>query len=66
MLEDAGVDYTNSAEELYGPTGMMHGLRTGAIAKVAAAIPKSQNSARGSQQGEKREHGPVFFPPAIW
>jgi len=53
MLEDAGVsDYKNTAEGLYGPTGMMDAFR---------GSPEAVSSS-----SEHDPSFPVFFPPAIW
>ncbi|KAG7345119.1 glutathione S-transferase [Nitzschia inconspicua] len=53
MLEDAGASYVNSAENLYGPEGMMDGFRGG---DAATAISKHHDSVTF----------PLLFPPAIW
>ena len=50
MLEDAGADYSHSAEGLYGPTGCMDAFR-GSGEAVAASDDVVF---------------PTFFPPAIW
>jgi glutathione S-transferase len=57
LLEDAGVEYNDSGENLYGPTGMMDGFRgsTQAIDTEAEVGDPS-----------KKFPFPVFFPPAIW
>lgn len=50
MLEDAGADYSHSADKLYGPTGKMDAFRGSAEAVAALDdVPF-----------------PVFFPPALW
>lgn len=50
MLEDAGVEYENSCENLYGPTGLMDMFRGDQPEDV------DQNVAPF----------PLLFPPAIW
>lgn len=50
MLEDKGVPYVNSAENLYGPTGIMDCFRQSP--EAVAALDNAPF--------------PVFFPPAIW
>jgi len=50
MLEDAGVSYTLTGEDLYGPTGSMDAFRgTADNVKALDDVPF-----------------PVFFPPALW
>jgi glutathione S-transferase len=50
MLEDAGADYSNSADKLYGPDGRMDSFRGSAL-NVTKELP---------------DFPPLFFPPAIW
>ncbi len=50
MLEDAGADYSQSAENLYGPTGRMDAFRG-----AAENVLKTDNTPY-----------PIFFPPALW
>jgi glutathione S-transferase len=51
MLEDKGVAYVNSADNLYGPKGMMDGFR-GSFEAIQANVDSVSF--------------PVLFPPAIW
>ena len=53
MLEDAGVSYTNSDENLYGPTGSMDMFR-GSIDAIAA------------DEKHPAPAFPMLYPPAIW
>lgn len=53
MLEDAGVSYVNSAEDLYGPKSMMDAFRGS-----PEAIDEETSTIKYTF--------PVFFPPAIW
>lgn len=53
LLEDAGVEYDYSGDNLYGPTGVMDCFR-GSAQAVA------------SGDGSTPLPNPVFFPPAIW
>lgn len=55
MLEDKGVEYVNSAEDLYGPNGCMDCFRGSPEAIDADA----------SKDKPKYPY-PTFFPPAIW
>ena len=50
MLEDAGADYSNSANNLYGPQGVMDRFR---------------GSADGVKT-EIAGLAPLFYPPALW
>lgn len=50
MLEDAGQSYANTADNLYGPEGMMDMFR-GSVEAVA---------------NDSKEYPPLLFPPAIW
>lgn len=51
LLEDAGVKYNDSGDDLYGPTGMMDAFR-GSPQAVDAEASKFPF--------------PIFFPPALW
>jgi glutathione S-transferase len=53
MLEDKGVAYVNSADNLYGPEGIMDALR-GSVEAIA------------SDEKESSIAFPLLFPPAIW
>ncbi|CAJ1945550.1 unnamed protein product [Cylindrotheca closterium] len=53
LLEDAGVDYAITGDNMYGPTGIMDCFR-GSAQAVAAG------------DGSTPIPNPVFFPPAIW
>jgi glutathione S-transferase len=54
MLEDAGIsDYVNTAENLYGPDGMMDGFR-GGDPKETILSPSDKVTF------------PLLFPPAVW
>jgi len=53
MLEDAGVSYVNTGDQLYGPSGMMDAFR-GSVEAIA------------SDETKQTQAFPLFFPPAIW
>lgn len=50
MLEDAGVEYENSSENLYGPTGLMDAFRGDQPENVDHQVAPF----------------PLLYPPAIW
>jgi glutathione S-transferase len=51
MLEDAGVSYADSGDNLYGPTGIMDIFR---------------GSAEAIEAEQPSQPFPLLFPPAIW
>ena len=53
MLEDAGVSYVNSGDNLYGPTGYFDMFR-GSVDAIS------------SNQQQQEQAFPVLYPPAIW
>jgi glutathione S-transferase len=53
MLEDKGVAYVNSDDNLYGPEGIMDAFR-GSMEAIA------------SDEKDSSIAFPLFFPPAIW
>ena len=57
LLEDKGVPYKDTGENLYGPTGLMDCFRGSADAILAGNNASSDDA---------NQPNPVFFPPAIW